>query len=88
MAAALVYDCDLPHLGAKLEKNDVFELPEGAFVVDVKVAALVLEYEVDDFLHEAEGASSAVAAWLCFSLVERFETFFLFVTSGILEVKN
>ena len=41
--AAFVYDCDLPHLGAKLEKNDTLELPLDGFVAAVNVADLDLE---------------------------------------------
>ena len=42
-AAAFVYDCDLPHLGAKLEKKETFELAVGGLVAEVKVADLDLE---------------------------------------------
>lgn len=62
-AAAFEYDCDLPHLGAKLEKNDTFELVVGGLAAEVKVADLDLEYTEDaDFFEDAEGRSSSIAA--------------------------
>lgn len=82
--AAFVYDCDLPHLGAKLEKKDVFELPDGLDAV-VKVEARVLENDDEDFLEEADGSSSPAAEWICFCREDRFVNFFLLPTSTVLQ---
>ena len=83
-AAAFVYDCDLPHLGAKLEKNDTFELLVGGLDAEVKVADLDLEYTEDGvFFEDAEGRSSSIVAWFCFCLDDRLVSFFLLLTSAL-----
>ena len=86
-AAALEYDCDRPHLGAKLEKKEVFELQAGDVVAEEKVDALVLELEAAAFLDEVVGISS-IMAWACRCLPNRFDGFFFLVTSEILQERR